>query len=66
MGRCSVIAQVPVHTPVRICGPTLSVYLDPVHPGAHALLDRSANARLYVLVELNRVLILIVFLIGVA
>lgn len=33
--------QVPVRIPVRTCGLTLSVYLDPAALGVAALLDRS-------------------------
>ena len=45
-GRCLVIAQTPVHSSVRTCGPILSVYLDPALPGVLALLDRSEHLNL--------------------
>lgn len=44
VGRCLVTVQVLVHTSVRTCGHTLSVYLDPASLGVLALLDRSEHA----------------------
>lgn len=41
--RCLVTVQAPVHTPVRTCGNTLSVYQDPAPLGVLALLDRSGH-----------------------
>lgn len=45
VGRCLVTVQVLVHTSVRTCGHTLSVYLDPAPLGALALLDRYEHLR---------------------